>query len=377
MRDRESKSIYQLLKTQFVWDCWVHKEVRGNHNPLYHIYHLQAPRWREDGSVYETEERHHFASVGHITAGDLFDQSTWEYHGTCLHPDTENDSSPHSLAIWTGSMMSIDEANLQQALGASYIMALTGRSKKDHGRVQRLWFAVSEDAYNWAILRDHKGQIRELDLSIIPDQAYGWAIEGEDNNPVEVFHCRDPKIMPYPGREGEYLMLFTSHRADKEDKPFTNGCIGAAISNDLVNWEILPPLNTPKLLGKMEVPQLVNQGNDWYLLISCETNVENKELLDSLNVPYNSGGYVFKLKSRNDEKTGYLDLGGSWEYFDYWGGSASQEGLPALYAPTVADVIEIDYSTKEVVILAWHGYTKKSDYGEFEGGYKVYKVKLS
>ncbi|NER95458.1 MAG: hypothetical protein F6J86_16735 [Symploca sp. SIO1B1] len=377
MNSGYTASLEKLVKNYFIWDCWVHKEVQANQIPVYHIYHLQAPRFQQDGSPYHPEARHNMASVGHITATDLFDQSTWESLGTCFAPDTGNEDSPYNLAIWTGSMMPIEHPHLQKSLGASYVMAITGRTTKDEGLVQRLFFLISEDAYNWKILLNSKEQICQLDLGLINHPAYDWAREFWDNKEHLVLHCRDPKIMSHPNQEGAYLILFTSYRAEAETREFTNGCVGVATSTDLINWEVQPPLRTPKILGKMELPQLVKSRDDWYLLVSCENNIENKEYLESLNVRYDSGGYAFRLQSAVDKQPGYLDLEGAWEYAGYWGGAGNQDGTPNLYAPTVADVITKEDNTTEVILIAWYGYTQDSKDREFQGTYKVYTVQLA
>jgi hypothetical protein len=46
------------------------------------------------------------------------------------------------------------------------------------------------------------------------------------------------------------------------------GCIAAAASDDLVHWEILPPLCQPATFCEMEVPQVFRRAGLVYLLFS-------------------------------------------------------------------------------------------------------------
>jgi beta-fructofuranosidase len=46
------------------------------------------------------------------------------------------------------------------------------------------------------------------------------------------------------------------------------GVIGHAVSNDLLEWQVCPPVTEPGEFGHMEVPQLVNIQNKYYLLFT-------------------------------------------------------------------------------------------------------------
>ena len=66
-----------------------------------------------------------------------------------------------------------------------------------------------------------------------------------------------------PDSDG-WLMYFTA-RAPGIPEPNAGGAIGFATSPDLLNWTLRPPVFVGGM-GQLEVPQVFQQGRNWYCL---------------------------------------------------------------------------------------------------------------
>jgi beta-fructofuranosidase len=76
---------------------------------------------------------------------------------------------------------------------------------------------------------------------------------------------RDPYLLQ-TGPNGEVLAFVTAREATGSLDG--RGVIALACSNDLVTWDIGPPVFAPGEFGELEVPQVVEVENRWYLLFS-------------------------------------------------------------------------------------------------------------
>ena len=81
----------------------------------------------------------------------------------------------------------------------------------------------------------------------------------------ELDDWRDPFVF-WNEEAGEYWMLMTARR---DSGPVRNrGCIGLAVSSDLVTWEGRPPLWTPDEVWAHPCPDMFRHGGWWYLVYS-------------------------------------------------------------------------------------------------------------
>ena len=88
--------------------------------------------------------------------------------------------------------------------------------------------------------------MRVLDLNLWHDHAW-----------------RDPFVFKHPKADQFYAFI----TARVKDGPGDGrGVIGQACSNDLIHWEVLPPLTESGEFGQMEVPQVSNVNGHYYLL---------------------------------------------------------------------------------------------------------------
>jgi beta-fructofuranosidase len=78
---------------------------------------------------------------------------------------------------------------------------------------------------------------------------------------------RDPWLFKHNGMFHAYIT------ARRNNGPgLARGVIGHARSADLINWEVSAPIATVEHFGYLEVPQLVNIEDRWYLLFSVGHN---------------------------------------------------------------------------------------------------------
>jgi beta-fructofuranosidase len=221
------------LPDSWVWDSWHAVDDGGVH----HLFFLRASR-----ALLDPDRRHDRASVGHATAPDL---RRW-----ALQPDalvSADVPAWDDFAIWTGSV----------ARGPDGVWRLfyTGSSHAERGLVQRIGVAVSDDLVTWT--RAHDGPLLEadarwyetLDLEAWNDEAW-----------------RDPYVFPDPGGDG-WHMVITARARDGD--PAGRGVIGHARSDDLLEWEVGPPLTAPCGFGQLEVPQVARVDGRHFLVFSC------------------------------------------------------------------------------------------------------------
>jgi beta-fructofuranosidase len=215
------------LDDHWVWDFWF-----ARHEERHHVFFLKAPRALGDPDL-----RHWNASIGHAVSDDL---RRWEVLPDAIGPGPA--PSWDDRATWTGCVMEHD--------GTWYLFH-SGVSAEHDGIVQRIGVATSTDLLTW---RKQPGPIIE------PDPRWYEVLDRE------VWFeetWRDPWVFPEPDGGG-WRMYFTA-RAN-HGIPDERGVIGQARSDDLVHWEVLPPLTDPGDFGHLEVPQVVTIG-DWHYLV--------------------------------------------------------------------------------------------------------------
>lgn len=220
------------LADHWVWDSW------GTHDGVHHhLFFLRASR-----ALHDPHRRHLRASIGHARSTDL---RTWE-----LLPDalvTADGPAWDDQATWTGSVV--------RAPDGSWRMFYTGVARAEHGLVQRVGVATSNDLVSWhrvgdgPLLEADPRWYEKLDLSAWIDEAW-----------------RDPFVFADPSGDGWHMLL--TARVPGGD-PAGRGVIGHARSPDLERWQVQPPLSAPAGFGQLEVPQVVVVDGLPVLVFSC------------------------------------------------------------------------------------------------------------
>lgn len=234
------------LPDRWVWDSWYVKD-----GDTYHAFYLCASRGLGDPN-----RRHRSPSVGHAISKDLVN---WEILPDALAPS----DSPafDSWTTWTGSVIKDDFGK--------WWMFYTGSSREDGGLIQSVGAATSEDLITWTKLSNQPlveadGQWYELlDLNVWGDQAW-----------------RDPWVFRFPN-SAQYHMLVTAR--SKVGNPKTRGVLGHAVSNDLLNWKVMPPLSEPDQgFGQQEVFQFEIVDGVPIILFCCGWRELEQARVDAL-----------------------------------------------------------------------------------------------
>ncbi len=264
------------LADHWVWDSWLAED-----GPNYHLFFLRASR-----ALHDPFRRHHRASIGHATSVDL---RNWRLLPDALvHSDAP---AWDDLATWTGSVIAGPDG--------VWRMYYTGLSHADHGFVQRIGVAHSDDLVTW---RQPDGPLLEADPRWYePLDLDSWSEEA----------WRDPYVFADPDGNG-WHMLITARIPD--GNPMGRGVIGHARSPDLEAWEVQPPLSEPAGFGQLEVPQVCIVDDQPVLVFSCLSLHQDPARLDG---PPDGGVYVVPGKT----------LLGPWELTD-----AVSVDHPSLYA---------------------------------------------
>ena len=219
------------LPDAWVWDSWYLAE-----GDRFHAFYLKASRALQD-----PDRRHHRASIGHAVSDDLVD---WEELPDALV--AADGPAFDDLATWTGSTL--------RAPDGRYHLFYTGIGRAEGDRLQQIGHAVSDDLLTWT----------RLDLPTVtadPRWYETTAVGG-----VEPW--RDPWVFP---DSGGWRMLITGSTAQVERG--ARGCIGTAVSDDLLTWTVEAPLTEPAGIHQFEVPQTVQVDGRW-VLVWCMRDID-------------------------------------------------------------------------------------------------------
>jgi beta-fructofuranosidase len=210
-----------------VWDFWF-----AQNGADIHIFYLQAPNDLAHESM-----RHWHTSVGHAVSQDLIN---WTVLQDALSPSPADSNAWDNYTTWTGSIIKHD---------GLWYMFYTGSTRAEKGLIQRVGLATSPDLLTWTkherspVLTADPRWYEQLDAGLWHDQAW-----------------RDPWVFHHNGR---FHAFITARGLGGE--PSGRGVIAHAVSDNLIDWECLPPVAHPAEFGQLEVPQLVQIGDRWYL----------------------------------------------------------------------------------------------------------------
>lgn len=234
------------LEDKWLWDFWFAQD-----GPDTHVFYLQAERSLKDERL-----RHWNVSIGHAVSTDL---RRWEVLPDALAPsnrDSHTTIEPFdSFTTWTGSII---------RHAGEWYMFYTGSRKSERGLIQRIGLATSPDLIVWekhgphALIEADPEWYELLDLDLWHDQAWRdpWVFKNEKTNK---FHA------------------FITARAN-HGLADARGVIGHATSDNLIDWQVRPPITSPGEFGHLEVPQVVPLNSRYYLLFSCphETTAQSR-----------------------------------------------------------------------------------------------------
>jgi beta-fructofuranosidase len=132
-------------------------------------------------------------------------------------------------------------------------MLYTGINHSEHGLIQRIGLATSDDLIHWRkhpqnpLLEADGRWYEQLDLDRWRDQSW-----------------RDPWLF---AENDDVCALITAR--SREGSSDGAGVVGQARSKNLVDWDVLPPLTVPGDFAQVECPQSVSVGSRQLILFSC------------------------------------------------------------------------------------------------------------
>ncbi len=223
-------------REKWLWDFWF-----AQHGGRHHMFYLQADRALENPDL-----RHWNVSIGHATSSDLVH---WNEAPDAIAPErdwTPDDGPepPDTCTTWTGSVLEHD---------GLFYMFYTGTRHSEKGLIQRICLATSKDLTHW---QKHGAPIVEADSRWYEKFSDGtWQDES----------WRDPFVFHNPD-DGRFHMLITA-RVNHGD-PSGRGTIAHAVSDNLLDWEVKPPIVEAGKYAELEVPQVMHAGGRYYLLFS-------------------------------------------------------------------------------------------------------------
>lgn len=261
------------------------------HNGIYHLFHLVLPN-------------HDF--VAHAVSNDCF---TWRRVENAIHlgdPGSFDDSM-----LWTTH---VTEHPYRQGW---WRMFYTGLSRRDHGVKQRIGMAESNDLYRW-----HKTPVNWQDRrSELPYELPGRPPQPPfpydphscfPLGPAPEFYESDPKEGrhwvsfrdPFYYREGDRGFLLTAGRV-AEGPVVRRGCVAVMEEVAPNRFVARPSLHHPGLYDDVEVPNLLRQDGEYYLLGSIRedakvrywhtTEIKKPWRSHSDNVLLPSGNYAGRI----------------------------------------------------------------------------------
>lgn len=197
----------------------------------YHVVHLQGP-WND-----RFDERCMETSYGHARSTDLIE---WETLGPCF--GVGGPGSFDASAIWTMHTF---------PCAGGTAMAYTGVAARPWAD-QAIGLAFTDRA-------DATGWMRVMPRPVVvPDPR--WYVTGRG------MAWRDPFVVRERGR---WAMAVSAAGAGAD--PAVAGCIALAVSDDLLRWEVAPPLLPPGATAELECPVLERVGTGWVLLACLST----------------------------------------------------------------------------------------------------------
>jgi len=219
------------LNDHWAWDSWL-----ADDGEQYHLFFLRASRALQD-----PQRRHYRASIGHAVSSDLEDWS--------LLPDAlvaADAPAWDDLATWTGCTV--------QGGDGRWHLFYTGVSRAEDGLQQRIGKAVSDDLVTWT----------RWDRPPLEADPRWYEKLGEGTWPDEAW--RDPFVF-WDEDTSLWHMLVTARSG--EGDPAGRAVVGHAVSTDLEDWEVRPPLSAPAGFGEMEVIQSRLVDGQPVLIFSC------------------------------------------------------------------------------------------------------------
>jgi beta-fructofuranosidase len=161
------------------------------------------------------------------------------------------------LAIWTGSVARGDDGTWRM-----YYTAVSQAGQEAGTFDQRVGVVESDDLYSWRRVQDKP--CAEVDNRWYRTKDY-------DGTVTETW--RDPQVFRVDG-DSKWHMLVCARA--KVGEPWDDGVIAHATSDDMINWEVGPPISEPGGgFSQIEVAQVRQIDGEWVLAFTCHPQEQN------------------------------------------------------------------------------------------------------
>jgi sucrose-6-phosphate hydrolase SacC (GH32 family) len=228
---------------------------------FYHLIHLQSPQVDPvefDATIMET-------SYGHAISMDLI-------HWTTQDAVFKISSSPQfdDSALWTMRVITFD---------GRLWMFYTGLSKQKYF-YQQIGLAASNR-------KDGTGWKRYQKEALISINTRYYQTDGKGKTGMA---WRDPFVVF--DNEKQHWVMFIAAKTNRGDK-YKRGCIGMAVSQDLLKWEVKEPILTPGKYCEMECPVLYHYKGNYFLFVSISDDARVHVFhSQSIYGPFQETGYL-------------------------------------------------------------------------------------
>jgi len=230
-----------------MWDTWMF-----HYEGTFHLFYLQQ----------QPVEAPTTTRIGHATSPDLL-------HWTEQQPTV----SAGGRGDWDEGLLGT--GMVFQHGGKFYMTYCAGFGQ---GKSQKIGLASSDDLFNWEkhpanpiIKPSQGGGIYEA----TPSEIFGGAVS-----------CRDA-FVTYDEKEKLFHALLTMRLA--KGSYARRGCIAHAVSNDLADWKLLPPVYAPGQFVNQEVPERFAFNGKHYLFWAAHQTYGNHYEIPER--PYCGGTY--------------------------------------------------------------------------------------
>ncbi len=222
---------------KILWDSWFIKT-----NSVYHLFYLQADRI--DGVDYRYSNA---ISVGHATSKDFF---AWKQLPDALKFSVGDYWD--NKDIWSGCIAEKDGV---------YYLYYTGKNDSLYNEnIQKIGVAVSKDLNIWT--KYSENPILEADLKY-------YNMSNGKNAIGNIDAWRDPYVFKDIASDKRYMTI--SARINNGSNEY-NACVALAESDDMIHWNVLPPIFSPGVYDEIEVTKIIYYNKYYYLFFSTHAS---------------------------------------------------------------------------------------------------------
>ncbi len=223
-----------------LWDYWFIKQ-----GDTHHLFHLQADPSNDSSKRYTDG-----VSIGHAVSKDYIH---WTQLPTALKPGANGNWDDKNL--WSGCVAEKD--------GLFYLYYTGKNSAHGMENIQKIGVAVSFDLQTWT--KHPKNPILETDSQY-------YDIDNNLNAIGKIGAWRDPFVFKDPNSGKRYMTI--SSRIKGSNKEY-NACVGLADSENMIDWNILPPIFSPGIYDEIEVTRVIYHAGLYYLFFSTSVELDD------------------------------------------------------------------------------------------------------